>query len=422
VLVSTESGAKGLNLQFCNCLVNFDLPWNPQRVEQRIGRIHRYGQKHDAVIVNFINLDNEAEKRVYDLLTHKLKLFEGLFGASDQILGAVVSALDFENRVHELLDACRSPEEQQREFDRLGLEIDAETQKLHALELKGAREIISSLDRDVQARLKLTAEQIPVAMSHRDELLLNLLGAESPVRKLHHDGPRMVFEWLGRRYHLGPPKPSADCGEPLDLQHPCVRRLLDRSAQVPEGTSWRLVREELAEWQIFRLTLRGLEMEERLLVLGEGGGEALREALKAAAELRQEEKEEWPDLGLSGKVDQMRREFEQEQAPRVAQLQQHLENRLKDLGKFFELRQRDLEMKIDEAEKARRFARSPEEQKKARDRHSRRRRELEALRRESDSRLRQISREVSREKQELAKHRHVTVEAKPLFRISAGPR
>jgi len=252
--------------------------------------------------------------------------------------------------------------------------------------------------------------------------LLNLLGAESPVRKLHHDGPRMVFEWLGRRYHLGPPKPSADCGEPLDLQHPCVRRLLDRSAQVPEGTSWRLVREELAEWQIFRLTLRGLEMEERLLVLGEGGGEALREALKAAAELRQEEKEEWPDLGLSGKVDQMRREFEQEQAPRVAQLQQHLENRLKDLGKFFELRQRDLEMKIDEAEKARRFARSPEEQKKARDRHSRRRRELEALRRESDSRLRQISREVSREKQELAKHRHVTVEAKPLFRISAGPR
>ena len=421
VLVSTESGAKGLNLQFCNCLVNFDLPWNPQRVEQRIGRIHRYGQKHDAVIVNFINLDNEAEQRVYDLLTHKLHLFEGLFGASDQILGTVVSALDFENRIHRLLDACPSPEERRLEFDRLGLEIDAETRKLHALELESARDIIASLDRDVQARLRLTAEELPVAMSHRDEMLLNLLRAESPVKEISNDGARMVFEWSGRRYHLGPPKPSPECGEPLDLEHPLIQRRLSRSARVPEGTSWRLESEERVEWQIYRLTLRGLEEEERLLVLGEGGQEALTRALGSSSELLPHEVGEWADLGLSSKLAQICREFEQKQTPRVAQLQQHLENRQKDLSKFFEIRRKDLEKKVDDAEDARRYARTPEEQRKTRDRHRRLRQELESLRHDSDKRLREVSREVSRDKQNLAKHRHVSIEAVRLFRVMAGP-
>lgn len=88
IMIATEAAAEGLNLQFCSLLVNYDLPWNPQRVEQRIGRVHRYGQKCDVVIINFINKKNVADVRLYDILQQKFKLFDGVFGASDEILGS----------------------------------------------------------------------------------------------------------------------------------------------------------------------------------------------------------------------------------------------------------------------------------------------------------------------------------------------
>jgi SNF2 family DNA or RNA helicase len=86
IMIATEAAAEGLNLQFCSLVVNFDLPWNPQRIEQRIGRCHRYGQQHDVVVVNFLNTINAADRRVLELLTSKLKLFEGMFGATDEVL------------------------------------------------------------------------------------------------------------------------------------------------------------------------------------------------------------------------------------------------------------------------------------------------------------------------------------------------
>lgn len=94
ILVATEAAAEGVNLQFCSLVVNFDLPWNPQRIEQRIGRCHRYGQKHDVVVVNFLNRRNEADRRVYELLSEKFRLFDGVFGASDEVLGALESGVD----------------------------------------------------------------------------------------------------------------------------------------------------------------------------------------------------------------------------------------------------------------------------------------------------------------------------------------
>jgi len=93
VMIATEAGAEGINLQFCSLVVNYDLPWNPQRIEQRIGRCHRYGQKHDVVVVNFIDQNNPADKRVYELLSEKFHLFEGVFGASDEVLGAIGSGM-----------------------------------------------------------------------------------------------------------------------------------------------------------------------------------------------------------------------------------------------------------------------------------------------------------------------------------------
>ena len=75
IMVATEAAAEGINLQFCSLVVNYDLPWNPQRIEQRIGRCHRYGQKYDVVVVNFLNKSNAADQRVYQLLSEKFKLF-----------------------------------------------------------------------------------------------------------------------------------------------------------------------------------------------------------------------------------------------------------------------------------------------------------------------------------------------------------
>jgi SNF2 family DNA or RNA helicase len=82
ILIATEAAAEGINLQFCNLVVNYDLPWNPQRIEQRIGRCHRYGQKFDVVVVNFLNKTNAADQRVYQLLDEKFRLFNGVFGAT----------------------------------------------------------------------------------------------------------------------------------------------------------------------------------------------------------------------------------------------------------------------------------------------------------------------------------------------------
>src|SRR5262249_33334654 len=86
VFISTEAGAKGLNLQVCDTLLNYDLPWNPQRIEQRIGRCHRYGQKHPVTVINFLATDNEAQQLTFEILSQKLELFGTVLDASDQVL------------------------------------------------------------------------------------------------------------------------------------------------------------------------------------------------------------------------------------------------------------------------------------------------------------------------------------------------
>ena len=118
ILISTEAGGEGINLQFCSLLINYDLPWNPQKVEQRIGRIHRYGQKNDVVVVNFVNRRNPADQRVFQLLGEKLKLFEGVFGASDEILGAIAS-IDIEKHIYEIYQKCQTADDIQYAFDQL---------------------------------------------------------------------------------------------------------------------------------------------------------------------------------------------------------------------------------------------------------------------------------------------------------------
>ena len=124
IMLATEAGAEGINLQFCSMIVNYDMPWNPQRIEQRIGRCHRYGQKFDVVVVNFLNTKNAADQRVYQLLSEKFKLFDGVFGASDEVLGKIESGIDFEKRIIEIYQKCRTQEEIDTSFDALQSEME----------------------------------------------------------------------------------------------------------------------------------------------------------------------------------------------------------------------------------------------------------------------------------------------------------
>jgi adenine-specific DNA-methyltransferase len=178
ILLATEAAAEGLNLQFCSIVVNYDLPWNPQRVEQRIGRCHRYGQKHDVVVVNFVNMANEADQRVFELLNEKFKLFDGVFGASDEILGAIVSGVDIELRIHQVYQTCRSPIEIQEAFDHLRKELEIQIEE-NIRQTK--THLLDHFDQDVADLLKLRNSQTELTLSKRDQWLLSLLSHELGV-------------------------------------------------------------------------------------------------------------------------------------------------------------------------------------------------------------------------------------------------
>ena len=165
ILVMTEAGAEGLNLQFCNLVVNYDLPWNPQRVEQRIGRCHRYGQSRDVLVLNFLNRRNAADARLYELLSSKLALFDGVFGSSDEILGALGSGLDFERRVLDIYQSCRSAAEVDQAFEALRRDLDGRIEA----RLQAARALLfERFDGEVRARLRLAAEEARAAAARRE--------------------------------------------------------------------------------------------------------------------------------------------------------------------------------------------------------------------------------------------------------------
>jgi ERCC4-related helicase len=156
ILIATEAAAEGINLQFCSLMVNYDMPWNPQRIEQRIGRIHRYGQKHDVVVINFLNKANEADQRVYELLDQKFQLFNGVFGASDEVLGSISSGVDFEKRIAQIYQECRQPQEIKSAFDALQSEMDENI----TTRLDETREqLLEHFDDEVHHKLKVNLEK-----------------------------------------------------------------------------------------------------------------------------------------------------------------------------------------------------------------------------------------------------------------------
>jgi len=156
IMIATEAAAEGINLQFCSLVVNYDLPWNPQRIEQRIGRCHRYGQKFDVVVVNFLNNTNAADQRVYQLLDEKFQLFSGVFGASDEVLGAIESGVDFEKRIVKIYQTCRTTEAIQLAFDFLQKEMEPEIEQGIDITRK---KLLENFDEEVHEKLKINLQQ-----------------------------------------------------------------------------------------------------------------------------------------------------------------------------------------------------------------------------------------------------------------------
>lgn len=171
IMIATEAGAEGINLQFCSLVINYDLPWNPQRVEQRIGRCHRYGQKHDVVVVNFLNKKNAADQRVYQLLAEKFHLFEGVFGASDEVLGAIGSGVDFEKRIATIYQQCRQAEEIKEAFDALQLELSFEINEAMTTTRK---KLLEHFDDEVREKLKIRDEDSKAILGQFERLLLRV--------------------------------------------------------------------------------------------------------------------------------------------------------------------------------------------------------------------------------------------------------
>jgi ERCC4-related helicase len=242
IMIATEAGAEGINLQFCSLVVNYDLPWNPQRIEQRIGRCHRYGQKHDVVVVNFLNRKNAADKRVYELLSEKFHLFEGIFGASDEVLGAIESGVDFEKRINDIYQRCRKHEEIKTAFDQLQLELSFE---INEAMTKTRQKLLENFDDEVREKLREQADKSERALNKFEQLL---------IRTTRHElNGHAEFLNDSAFSLLSPPFPEQDGKIPLGLyelprrtgeahlyrlNHPLAEAVLKRAKEraVPLGS------------------------------------------------------------------------------------------------------------------------------------------------------------------------------------------
>ncbi|MBX3740140.1 MAG: DEAD/DEAH box helicase [Akkermansiaceae bacterium] len=168
IMIATEAAAEGINLQFCSLVVNYDLPWNPQRIEQRIGRCHRYGQLHDVVVINFLNVKNAADQRVFELLSEKFNLFSGVFGSSDEVLGSIESGVDFEKRIVAIYQKCRTPDEIESGFKQLQDELE---DQINTKIAETKRKLLENFDAEVAEKLRHHTTKSREHLSRVEQLL-----------------------------------------------------------------------------------------------------------------------------------------------------------------------------------------------------------------------------------------------------------
>ncbi len=237
ILIGTEAAAEGINLQFCSLLVNYDLPWNPQRIEQRIGRCHRYGQKNDVVVVNFLNNRNEADRRVYELLDQKFKLFNGLFGASDEVLGSIESGVDFEKRIADIYQNCKTAEQIKEAFDQMQEEYK---DRIDATMSHARQTLLENFDEEVISRLKTCDENTIRSVGQYGQWLYHFMLSEGGKAIRPLDGTRLYYEendqYTGY-YNLSWKDSEERKEQFLRREHPLCQKLIERCQARPVPVS-----------------------------------------------------------------------------------------------------------------------------------------------------------------------------------------
>jgi hypothetical protein len=292
IMLATEAAAEGVNMQFCSLVVNYDLPWNPQRVEQRIGRCHRYGQQHDVVVINFLNERNEADKRVLELLTEKFSLFSGVFGASDDVLGVIESGVDFESRILAIYQGCRTTAEIDAAFATLQAELDEQIQARLA---DTQKQLLEHFAGDVHERLRLRLADARAQLDRVGQrfwgltrfMLSSNAAFDDDTLSFNLTSPPTTGIPTGRYHLISKSGPRADDATSADeegilyrLSHPLGEHVLNAgkgldtpSTAVTFDISGRSVREPLVErlrgkagyLRLSRLAITSYEQEDHLL-------------------------------------------------------------------------------------------------------------------------------------------------------------
>jgi Helicase conserved C-terminal domain/SNF2-related domain len=304
IMIATEAGAKGLNLQFCDVVVNYDLPWNPQRIEQRIGRCHRYGQEHPVTVVNFISADNAADRVMFEILARKLDLFGRVLDASDQVLhepttdapeaiaGSLGLAVERElQRIHE---QARSRDQMIRELEGLRDEVGARRRSIEEGWSRAAGLIQGRLDGEVQRVFRRIRDDLPESLARVDRAVDDVVTSYLEARGIPHtrtqDSGRVLVETGGARFVIGSPK-GMDGVEPLHLGHPLVAAAIaDARLPAPDQRAVRVdvarasaalqaLRASRGRLVVARVEYAGFEPVDRLVALAATRSEVLEPGL-----------------------------------------------------------------------------------------------------------------------------------------------
>ncbi len=302
IFISTEAGAKGLNLQFCDTIVNYDLPWNPQRIEQRIGRCHRYGQERDVTVINFLAEDNEAQKLTFEILSRKLDLFGKVLDASDVVLhepstdtpetlaGAVGS--DFEGRLRRIYERARTVGEIEAELRRLREEMEEERKRFEETWARTAGLIETRFDQRVKQTFRRLQVELPPGLARLDEEMDRLitgylLALDVPHQRIAVNGnirfelkasERLPDGWReGGIVAIGEARNLEDA-DALHLGHPLVQAAVSEardSTQTQSPVAWTLDktaprellarREKRGRLLLIRIRYEGFERVDRLI-------------------------------------------------------------------------------------------------------------------------------------------------------------
>jgi ERCC4-related helicase len=230
IMIATEAAAEGINLQFCSMIINYDMPWNPQRIEQRIGRCHRYGQKYDVVVVNFLNKANAADVRVYELLRDKFQLFNGVFGASDEVLGSIENGVDFEKRIAHIYQECRTPQQIELAFN--VLQNDLESNISDAIQ-QTRQKLLENFDEEVHEKLRINLQESKAYLSKYESWLWNItryfLNSNAEFSIDEHSFSLIKNPFPEIKIHPGPYRigKNIDDANVYRIGHPLAQRIIE---------------------------------------------------------------------------------------------------------------------------------------------------------------------------------------------------